>query len=190
MSLAWMVSRIKPSAETSSERICFCITFGRESLMVGIPKKPNGIFQTRLQSFFLKIFRIGSTAPLRQRFRFSSSLCLAECKPEADEVDAVGGRHHEAVPRAGELDGLIPTSAAEYFKLTVAWTRGVGECGGGIRGEPIAAPFPDVPVHIVQSPRIGSFLADRMGGAIAVFECPGIWIGFGNGVAEAEKVGG
>src|SRR5438128_6061345 len=56
MSLAWMVSRIKHSAETSRERICFCITFGRENLMVGIPENQMAYFRLDCKAFFWKFF--------------------------------------------------------------------------------------------------------------------------------------
>src|SRR5437016_4055804 len=83
---------------------------------------------------------------------------------------------------------MVPTAASEYFEFAAGWPGGVLHIHYGIRCEPIAAPFPNVPVHVVQSPWIGTLLANWMRRAFAVFQCPGVLIRFGGCVAEAEKI--
>ena len=71
---------------------------------------------------------------------------LAEGDAEAGEVDAAGRRHHEAVCRTGEFDLIIPTATAEYFEFSLSRSRRIFHVHGGIRCEPVEAPFPDVAV--------------------------------------------
>src|SRR6266496_5512057 len=72
---------------------------------------------------------------------------LTQGEAKTDEMDAVAGRHHEPVAGTGEFNGLIPTATPENFELALTRPRGIGYCLGGIRSEPIAAPFPHVAVH-------------------------------------------
>src|SRR5438876_9986354 len=102
-------------------------------------------------------------------------------------MDAVAGRHHEPVAGTGEFNGLIPTATPENFELALTRRRGIGYCLGGIRSEPIAAPFTHVAVHVVQSTWIDEFLTDRIRGCCCVFRFAVVFIGFASAVADADK---
>ena len=114
---------------------------------------------------------------------------MAECDAKANEIDTVAGGHHEPVCRTRKFEGMIPTSASEHLELAVCRSGGVRECSGRIRGEPIAAPFPNVPVHVVEPPWIGPLLAHWMGSAFTVFQRPRVLICLGGDVPEAEEIG-
>ena len=83
--------RIGPSAERAGDA------------RAARPYRPGGV------TFFLKIRRFGSRAS------------LAEGDSKTDEIDSVGGSHHESVCRTRELDFIIPAATTEYFDFALRW---------------------------------------------------------------------
>src|SRR5262245_12746409 len=101
-------------------------------------------------------------------------------------MDTIAGGHHEPIGCPGEFDGLIATAAAKYFVFAGHRHIGVRESDGWVRCKPVAAPFPNVAMHIIETPRIGAFLANGMGGAFAILQSPGVLIRLGSLVAKVE----
>src|SRR6266576_1179152 len=105
-------------------------------------------------------------------------------------MDAVGGRHHEPAGRAGELDFLIPTPTLEKLVLAARRPDWVRERRCRIGLEPIGAPFPNVAVHVVYSPRIWTLQPNGMRRGFAVLRSPGELISDAGVVAKTEQIGG
>src|SRR5437016_1568581 len=61
-----------------------------------------------------------------------------------------------------------PTAAAEHVVGARCRSLGIDGVPAGIRPVPVQAPLPEVPVHIIQAPRVGQLLPDRMRGVVAV----------------------
>src|SRR5258705_9633372 len=61
--------------------------------------------------------------------------------------------------------GIVVSAAAHDFLAELKGTGRPGRIGlnaARLIAIPILAPFPDMPVHVVDSPRIGKFLPDRV----------------------------
>ena len=78
-----------------------------------------------------------------------------------------------AVPGAAEI--AVIGAAANHVIQARSWPLRVNGNPAGIGVEPVLAPFKDIPVHVIQSPRIGQLLPHRMrrSAAVASITCVG-----------------
>src|SRR5881628_1678681 len=131
--------------------------------LFGKSVETNCISWIHLQGLFSEIFQ----TILLERFRRSLSACLAESDTQADEIDSIGRGHHEPVCGTRKFDRMVPSAPAEYLEFAKRRPGWIRDLGVRVIGEPIAAPFPNVAVHVIQSPCIGALLSHGMGGGIA-----------------------
>ena len=82
--------------------------------------------------------------------------------PEADEVAADRRAVHEAARRPAKPGGAIPTPAPNHPIRARGSPLGARHRDAGIVAIPIMTPLPNIPVHVVQTPCVGSLLTNGM----------------------------
>ena len=112
-------------------------------------------------------------------------------QPHAVAVDAEPRREAVAIRRTAVGGGIAPRAAAEHARRYRRRPRRIdaGRLLVVIAVVPIAAPLPDVAVHVVQSPGVRFLLADRMRSAARVALEPAVLGKLGLAVAEAVSRG-
>src|SRR5262245_21306561 len=90
-----------------------------------------------------------------------SSRIRADDDAEADVEVAQGRLDVVAQGRTAVDRVLVPGAAAHHPPRLALRTPGVLHFLGGVSPLPVAAPLPDVAVHVKQAPRVGRERADR-----------------------------
>ena len=68
---------------------------------------------------------------------------------EAEAVEAVPRRAPAPVRRPAIRGPAVPTAATDHAVRTLFWSSRIADGTLGVFNIPVAAPFPDVPVHVV-----------------------------------------
>src|SRR5438128_2157220 len=95
------------------------------------------------------------------------SLALFRITRDA-EAESPGG-HAGIIRLPGEASrgaqagsGVVPGSPAEHTRCTPLRPRGIDAGGRVVQAVPVPAPFPDVPVHVVEAEIVGGPASDRL----------------------------
>ena len=84
----------------------------------------------------------------------------SETEAEAQGAEAAGGQVPAPNRGTGAVRRVDPGTTAVDAARAVRWTDRITHCAGRVSPEPVRAPFPYVPVHIVKTPRVGRVLPD------------------------------
>ncbi len=124
--------------------------------------------------------------PLRPPLSAPRLLGLNSGHAEAHDGAPIIGRDREPVRRPDVLGVIEPTPAAAHPERVPRSPRRIIDRRLTIISVvvPVAAPFPNVSVQVVQAPRIGLFLANRMSPAARVAIKPGIVLKPGRVITE------
>ena len=82
----------------------------------------------------------------------------------AEAVVEVADRRDEPDPdRRPTIRGLVePTAATDHAERALFWATRIADCTVGILTVPVAAPLPNIPMHVVKTPGIRLQKANRM----------------------------
>ena len=109
----------------------------------------------RLASLVRFVFT-GRAKPTRKSALRSgcSRLPWGQHNPEPNDV-RVGGDVVAAPRRAAVVTDAVPIAAADHAGRARNWALWVSHGPGGVGVIPVPAPLPHVPVHVIQTPRVG-----------------------------------
>ena len=96
------------------------------------------------------------------RLRLLGDSRWTQGKAEAAAVEAA--RREAPVPGSRPtIRGLeVPTAATEHAARALTWASRIADCTLWIFFVPVAAPFPNIPMHVVKTPGIRFQKANRM----------------------------
>ena len=130
----------------------------------------------------------GVFCSLAMRHRFFLRTCRCQSDTESDKVNPIRWRHHESTRSARIFNVLIPSSPFKHFVFTSCWPCGIDERFSRIRLKPIQAPLPNISVHIHQTPGVGAFEANWVGGGIRILRSPSKGISEGWSIAKRKAI--
>lgn len=121
--------------------------------------------------------RTGSPIAIHSAFQFVTTLRRSGwTQGNAEAVVAAGARREVTAPerRLTKLGHDDPTATTEHAKRALPWSNGITDCTIRIRTVPVVAPFPNVPIHVVEAPGVCLLLTHRVRLSVAVAVKPSI----------------
>ena len=81
---------------------------------------------------------------------------------KAQDTDPLGRRESVAACRTAEPADVVPATTPVYTDVSRRWASGIDDMVIRKGAVPVVAPFPDISMHVVQTPRVRLLPSDRV----------------------------